>query len=84
MERSRILAEKEALETAYKNLVEEHRVLQSRHEDVIAEKDDAVNRLRDFRREADDKRRTVREDLRRHRCHLPVLGPIAAPSSNFV
>ncbi len=48
----RILAEKETLENVYKNLLEEHRVLQTSHDDTTAEKEDAVARLRDLRREA--------------------------------
>ncbi len=64
-DRSRILAEKETLENVYKNLLEEHRVLQTSHDDTTAEKEDAVARLRDLRREADDRRNDRADGLMR-------------------
>ncbi|KAJ7929345.1 HOOK protein-domain-containing protein [Mycena leptocephala] len=55
-ERSQILSEKETIEKVYQSLLEEHRSLQTNYDDVVSEKDDAVARLRDVRREADSKR----------------------------
>ncbi|KAJ6513784.1 HOOK protein-domain-containing protein [Mycena vitilis] len=55
-ERSQILTEKETLEKVYQSLLEEHRTLQTSFDDVVSEKDDALSRLRDVRREVDTKR----------------------------
>ncbi|KAJ6618243.1 HOOK protein-domain-containing protein [Mycena sp. CBHHK59/15] len=55
-ERSQILSEKETLEKVYQSLLEEHRALQTNYDDVVSEKDDALSRLRDVRREVDSKR----------------------------
>lgn len=49
----------------YKNLLEEHRVLQTSHDDTIAEKEDAITRLRDLRRELDDRRNDRADGLMR-------------------
>lgn len=55
-ERSQIFSEKETLEKVYQALLEEHRTLQTNFDDVISEKDDALSRLREVRREVDSKR----------------------------
>ncbi|TFK25027.1 hypothetical protein FA15DRAFT_376865 [Coprinopsis marcescibilis] len=55
-ERSQIYAEKENLEKIYQLLVEENRRLQSSHEDVVSEKDEALAQLQHLRREADGRR----------------------------
>ncbi|KAJ7470407.1 HOOK protein-domain-containing protein [Mycena latifolia] len=55
-ERSQVLSEKETLEKVYQSLLEEHRALQTNYDDVVSEKDDALARLRDVRREVDTKR----------------------------
>ncbi|KZT20261.1 HOOK-domain-containing protein [Neolentinus lepideus HHB14362 ss-1] len=55
-ERSRILTEKETLEKVYQALLEEHRTLQTNFDDVTSEKEDALARLREMRREIDNRR----------------------------
>jgi len=55
-ERSQIFSEKETLQKVYEVLLEEHRALQTSFDDVTSEKEDALNRLRDMRREIDSKR----------------------------
>ncbi|KAG6833504.1 hypothetical protein H0H87_006076 [Tephrocybe sp. NHM501043] len=55
-ERSQIFSEKETLQKVYEALLGEHRALQTNFDDVVSEKDDALNRLRDVRREMDSKR----------------------------
>ncbi|KAJ7632297.1 HOOK protein-domain-containing protein [Roridomyces roridus] len=55
-ERSQVLSEKETLEKVYQALLEEHRTLQTSHDDVVSEKEDAVARLKDVKREVDTRR----------------------------
>ena len=55
-ERSQVYSEKETLEKVYQMLLEEHRTLQTNLDDVIAEKEEALTRLREVRREIDNKR----------------------------
>ncbi|RDB21492.1 Protein Hook 3 [Hypsizygus marmoreus] len=55
-ERSQIFSEKETLQKVYQALLEEHRTLQTNFDDAVSEKDDALARLREVRREADNKR----------------------------
>jgi protein HOOK3 len=55
-EKSQILSEKDTLEKVYQVLLEDHRALQTRYDDVISEKEDMTVRLREIRREADFKR----------------------------
>jgi protein HOOK3 len=55
-ERSQIFSEKETLEKVYQMLLEEHRTLQTNFDDVIAEKEEALARLREVRREMDHRR----------------------------
>lgn len=55
-ERSQIFSEKETLEKVYQALLEEHRTLQTTYDDVVSEKEDALVRLREARREVDSKR----------------------------
>lgn len=55
-ERSQIFSEKETLQKVYETLLEEHRTLQTNFDDAVSEKEDAMNRLKDMRREADSKR----------------------------
>ncbi|KLO12019.1 HOOK-domain-containing protein, partial [Schizopora paradoxa] len=64
-ERSRIFVEKETLENVYKNLLEEHRTLQTTHDDTVAEKEDALSRLRDMQRDLDVKRNDRSDGLMR-------------------
>ena len=56
-DRSRVLSEKETLEKVYQNLLEEHRTLQTNYDDAISEKEDALVRMQQTQREADDNRR---------------------------
>lgn len=55
-ERSQIFSEKETLEKVYQALLEEHRLLQTVHDDVVSEKEDAQVQLRQLRREVDTRR----------------------------
>lgn len=55
-ERSQIFSEKETLEKVYQMLLEEHRTLQTSFDDVSAEKEEALARLREVRREMDNRR----------------------------
>ncbi|KAF7311669.1 hypothetical protein MKEN_01070500 [Mycena kentingensis (nom. inval.)] len=55
-EKSQILSDKETLEKVYQALLEEHRTLQTNHDDLVSEKDDALAKLREARREADTRR----------------------------
>ncbi|KAG6820792.1 hypothetical protein H0H93_011557 [Arthromyces matolae] len=55
-ERSQLFSEKETLQKVYETLLEEQRVLQTQYDDVVAEKEEATSRLRDARREMDNKR----------------------------
>lgn len=55
-ERSQIFSEKETLEKVYQALLEEHRALQTTHDDVLSEKEEAQAQLRQLRREADTRR----------------------------
>ncbi|KNZ79392.1 Hook like protein [Termitomyces sp. J132] len=55
-ERSQIFSEKETLQKVYEALLEEHRALQTNFDDVAAEKEEALSRLRDARREVDNRR----------------------------
>lgn len=55
-ERSRIFSEKQTLEKVYHALLEEHRSLQTIHDDVLSEKEDAQAQLRQLRRDADTRR----------------------------
>lgn len=64
-ERSRILSEKETIENVYKNLLEDHRTLQTNYDDALAEREDALVRLRELRRETDDKRSDKADGLMR-------------------
>ncbi|KAJ7771830.1 HOOK protein-domain-containing protein [Mycena metata] len=64
-ERSQVLSEKETLEKVYQSLLEEHRTLQTNYDDVVSEKDDALVRLKDVRREADSKRSDKGEGMMR-------------------
>ncbi|KAJ7702433.1 HOOK protein-domain-containing protein [Mycena rosella] len=64
-ERSQVLSEKETLEKVYQSLLEEHRTLQTTYDDVVSEKDDALSRLRDVRREVDTKRSDKGEGMMR-------------------
>ena len=56
LERSRALTEKDTLEKAYQNLIQEHQILQASLEEAAIEKEDALTRLRDAQREAEDRR----------------------------
>ncbi len=55
-ERSQIFSEKETLEKVYTALLEEHRALQTTHDDVVSEKEEAQAQARQLRREADTRR----------------------------
>lgn len=52
-ERSQLLMEKQALEKMYHELVEQHRLLQTTHDDMLSEKDEALAQLRSERNEAE-------------------------------
>lgn len=55
-ERSAIFSEKETLEKVYQSLLEEHRTLQTSHDDAVSEKEDALAQLRQAKREAETRR----------------------------
>ncbi|KAI0085421.1 HOOK-domain-containing protein [Irpex rosettiformis] len=61
-ERSKIIAEKETLEQVYQTLLSEHRTLQTNFDDLASEKEDALNRLREAQRDADNRRVDSRGD----------------------
>ncbi|KAJ7445821.1 HOOK protein-domain-containing protein [Mycena galericulata] len=64
-ERSQVLSEKETLEKVYQALLDEHRTLQTNYDDVVSEKEDALARLKDVRREVDTKRSDKGEGMLR-------------------
>ena len=49
----------------YKNLLEEHRTLQTTHDDTVAEKEDSITRLRDLQRDLDVRRNDRSDGLMR-------------------
>jgi protein HOOK3 len=51
-----VLTEKETIEKVYQQLLEDHRTLQTSFDDVASEKEDALARLRDLRRNMDNQR----------------------------
>jgi len=55
-ERSRALADKEALEKSYEALMREHQNIQTKLEEAVASKDDTIGLLRQARKELDDRR----------------------------
>lgn len=55
-EKSLVLSEKETLEKVYQVLLEEHRTLQSSFDDIRSERDDALARVKEIRRETDSRR----------------------------
>lgn len=55
-ERSQIFSEKETLEKVYAALLEEHRALQTAHDDALAEREEAKIQLRQVQREAGTRR----------------------------
>ena len=74
-DRSQIFSEKETLEKVYQMLLEEHRTLQTYFDDVVAEKEEALVRLKEFRREVDIRRNdkadvTMRAEIERLRADL--------------
>ncbi|KAK7043729.1 hypothetical protein VNI00_008341 [Paramarasmius palmivorus] len=62
-EKSQILTEKEALEKAYQALIEEHRQLQTSHEDMTSERDEALAQARQAKRELDNRRVDNKADV---------------------
>ncbi|KIJ29889.1 hypothetical protein M422DRAFT_36799 [Sphaerobolus stellatus SS14] len=64
-ERSHALSEKETLEKVYQQLLEEHRTLQTSHDDVLSEKDDAISRLKDLQHSVDRQRNEKADVLMR-------------------
>ena len=74
------------MESVYKNILEEHRVLQTNLDDAQAEKEDALQRLRDLRRELDNRKsdRTdniLRSEIDRLRDELCVTLSIVVGST---
>ncbi|KAG9100611.1 hypothetical protein FS749_014201 [Ceratobasidium sp. UAMH 11750] len=65
LERSRALAEKETLEKVYQQLLEEHRKLQTNFDDTTAEREEINSRLRDLRRQLDDRRHDKSDGIMR-------------------
>ncbi|QRV74918.1 hypothetical protein RhiJN_02933 [Ceratobasidium sp. AG-Ba] len=65
LERSRIFAEKETLEKVYQQLLEEHRKLQTAYDDNAAEQEELNSRLRDMRRQIDDRRQDRSDGIMR-------------------
>lgn len=53
------------MESAYAALLEEHRTLQSNHDDVVAERDDVVTRLRELRQDQESNRHERSDGLLR-------------------
>lgn len=62
LQRSKILAEKETLVKVYQTLLEEHRTLQTSYDDAVAEKDEALSRVKDARR-VEELRRPDKSDV---------------------
>lgn len=80
-ERSQIFSEKETLEKVYQALLEDHRSLQTIHDDTFSEKEEAQAQLRQLRREADTRRNEkadvmMRSEMDRRRLELwvPIFG----------
>ncbi|KAJ3842902.1 hypothetical protein F5878DRAFT_348588 [Lentinula raphanica] len=63
MEKSAILNQKETLEKVYQQLLEEHRQLQTTHDDVLSERGDLVAQLKEARREVDNRRNDGKADV---------------------
>ncbi|KIK63774.1 hypothetical protein GYMLUDRAFT_57431 [Collybiopsis luxurians FD-317 M1] len=61
-EKSAILNEKETLEKVYQQLLEEHRLLQTTHDDTLSERGDLIAQLKEARREADSRRSDGKAD----------------------
>ena len=59
------MTEKETLENLYQSLLEEHRTLQTNFDDTVAEKEEALSRLRDARRESEDRRNEKADTMMR-------------------
>lgn len=55
-ERSRVLNEKETVEKLYQTLLDEHRTLQTSHDDALSEKADALAQARQLRAEIESRR----------------------------
>ncbi|KIM31999.1 hypothetical protein M408DRAFT_64288 [Serendipita vermifera MAFF 305830] len=53
LERSRVLSDKDTLEKVYQDLLEQHRVLQTGYDDVMAEKTELAAQLNQSRREVE-------------------------------
>ncbi|KAG7092196.1 hypothetical protein E1B28_008564 [Marasmius oreades] len=62
-EKSQIMSEKESLEMAYHLLLEEHRQLQTTHEDLISERDDALAQARQAKQDLESKRSDGKADV---------------------
>lgn len=56
-ERNRALQEKDAIQEKYRTLHQEVQRLQSRMEDLTAERDDAISSVRSLKVDLDDKRK---------------------------
>ncbi|GAV99992.1 HOOK-domain-containing protein [Lentinula edodes] len=63
LEKSAILNEKETLEKVYQTLLDEHRQLQTTHDDILSERGDLVAQLKEARREVDNRRNDGRADV---------------------
>ncbi|KAF5391835.1 hypothetical protein D9757_001675 [Collybiopsis confluens] len=61
-EKSSILNEKETLEKVYQQLIDEHRLLQTTHDDMVSERGDLVAQLKEARREVDNRRNDGKAD----------------------
>ncbi|KAJ3775589.1 HOOK-domain-containing protein [Lentinula raphanica] len=61
--KSAILNQKETLEKVYQQLLEEHRQLQTTHDDVLSERGDLVAQLKEARREVDNRRNDGKADV---------------------
>ncbi|KAG9018196.1 hypothetical protein FRB90_011894 [Tulasnella sp. 427] len=70
-ERSRILAEKAALERAYQDLVNEHSALQTNFDDLTAEKEELAVNLREVQQRATDQQ-NIRTDVH-HKAEIDQL-----------
>jgi len=64
-EKSQILSDKATLEKVYQALLEEHRRLQTKFDDVVLEKEDTLGRLREVRREVDSKKNNKTDAMMR-------------------
>jgi protein HOOK3 len=74
-ERSRVLTQKDTLEKVYQALLEEHRALQTSHDDAVSEREDALAQVSHLRADMDNRRNDkadayMRQEIDRLRSEL--------------